>query len=140
MSSLPETGVYAIAVRVEQDLQIRVGALGQRDFARGTYLYVGSARRGLAARVRRHCAPEKVLRWHIDYLTSVASVCFVWAWSPQQATECGLAEVLRRRARVVPGFGASDCACEGHLFWDETGDGRLALDGLSPLSTWNVEQ
>jgi Uri superfamily endonuclease len=140
MSPLPEAGVYAIAVQVEKHLCIRVGALGHRDFARGTYLYVGSARRRLVARVRRHCAPEKVLRWHIDYLTSVASVCFVWAWAPEQATECGLAEVLTRHARVVPGFGASDCACEGHLFWDEAGDGRRALDGLAPLSTWSVEQ
>lgn len=140
MSPLPETGVYAIAVRVEKDLHIRVGALGHRDFAGGTYLYVGSARRGLVARVRRHCAPEKVLRWHIDYLTSVASVCFVWAWPLEEATECGLAAALSRQAQVVPGFGASDCACEGHLFWDKTGDGRRVLDGLAPLSTWDVEQ
>ena len=47
---------------------LQVGALGEVSLEPGWYLYVGSARRHLEARLRRHLRPEKRRRWHIDYL------------------------------------------------------------------------
>ncbi|MBN2358275.1 MAG: DUF123 domain-containing protein, partial [Deltaproteobacteria bacterium] len=67
---LPAGGSYLIALDVERDLVLTIGALGRRALPRGVYAYAGNARRGLRARVERHLRPAKVKRWHIDHLTS----------------------------------------------------------------------
>jgi Uri superfamily endonuclease len=99
---------------------VTVGRLGEVRLARGTYLYIGSAQRNLSARVGRHFAREKRIRLHIDHLTTHAgiSVTRAAAWPLGKEWECGLAEALVSAGmaeRVLPGFGASDCRCGGHL-------------------------
>jgi len=97
---------------------ITVGRLGRRFFRQGMYLYVGSARRNLAARLARHARKNKPLHWHIDYLSARADMLgVVLVYGPNQS-ECRLAEELAQLYQLaIPGFGSSDCRCPGHLFY-----------------------
>lgn len=86
----------------------------------GLYCYAGSAHGpgGLRARLARHLAKEKSVRWHVDQLTIRASSLHVWAWL--DGSECALAAHLEQQDAFSipePGFGSSDCAqCQSHLF------------------------
>lgn len=92
-----------------------MGALGEFDLAAGTYIYTGSARRNPAARVARHLAREKRLRWHVDWLLAhpAARVTEV-RWFT--GAECAVNRATPGEL-PVPGFGASDCraGCGAHL-------------------------
>nr|WP_321456366.1 GIY-YIG nuclease family protein [uncultured Cohaesibacter sp.] len=85
----------------------------------GLYCYAGSAHGpgGLRARLARHLAKEKSIRWHVDQLTIRASSLRVWAWL--NGTECDLASHLEDQDGFtipLPGFGSSDCTeCTSHL-------------------------
>jgi Uri superfamily endonuclease len=88
----------------------------------GCYVYVGSALGpgGLAKRVGRHAKGEKKRRWHIDYLTAVATLDEVWYTVDNAHRECQWADALKRvRGAAVPleGFGASDCCYRSHVFF-----------------------
>jgi Uri superfamily endonuclease len=120
LPSLP--GTYALLLRspVEQDLP--VGRLGRIKLLPGFYVYLGSAfgPGGLRARIARHLAVEKKLRWHIDYVRTVAQPAAVWHTLDPRRRECHWAKVLAAMNAVTvpfPGFGASDCTCCSHLFF-----------------------
>ncbi|GAB4252153.1 MAG: hypothetical protein Kow00109_27790 [Acidobacteriota bacterium] len=106
---------YQIWFRLPQELVIRVGALGEQRFPAGLYVYTGSARRGLQARIRRHLRGGAIRRWHIDYLlrSGAAEVVKV---TLSETPECALNQGTSGEI-VVPGFGASDClnGCGSHL-------------------------
>ncbi len=111
-------GIYVLVVEITRPAEIQVGKLGRIWFAPGTYAYVGSAMRGIKARVHRHLRKEKRLRWHIDYLLSHPGVAVagVYVWETTERRECEVARMLAVECEVVPGFGSSDCRCRGHLF------------------------
>jgi len=106
---------YQLSIDVPRDVRVAVGALGVCDFPRGRYVYTGSAKRALEARIRRHLSGIKRNHWHIDYLLAVPGVQ-VLDVRRSARTECGLNAATRGRI-VVPGFGASDCraGCGSHL-------------------------
>ncbi len=109
---------YALLLRLDAPINIQVGALGKRVFPAGWYVYTGSAKRGLRARVARHMRREKRLRWHIDYLTLVAQPAGAWCDENPADLECEWAARLIAASGAplpVAGFGASDCGCPGHL-------------------------
>lgn len=92
-----------------------MGRLGAFDFPAGCYIYTGSARRNIAARVRRHLAAEKRLHWHIDYLLAAEGVRILGtrlSARPECALNCATPGEV-----PAPGFGASDCrrGCGSHL-------------------------
>jgi len=64
-----DTGLYVILVDVVRAVRVR-WAGKETGLASGRYAYVGSARRGLRARVKRHLRREKPKKWHIDQLTT----------------------------------------------------------------------
>ena len=73
---------------------------------------------GLARRVGRHAMAEKKRRWHIDYLTAMATLDEVWYTTDKVHRECPWADALREiRGATVPleRFGSSDCRCRSHL-------------------------
>jgi Uri superfamily endonuclease len=111
--------LYVVAARVPAVETVPVGALGELRLQRGWYAYVGSARRGRAARVARHLRADKPLRWHADHLFSRHQASVAWFVDGEAGvTECGLAAMLAAAsgADLGPaGFGASDCGCRGHL-------------------------
>ena len=59
---------YQLWIALRRPLDIEVGRLGVCRFPAGVYVYTGSAKRNLEARIARHCRKDKTLRWHIDYL------------------------------------------------------------------------
>jgi Uri superfamily endonuclease len=121
----PALITYQLHIVVTRDGLLNVGRLGEFHFPAGRYVYTGSARRNLTARVRRHLlsnekasnekSARKALHWHIDYLLASAHAQVVEVVLSAD-TEC----VCNRRVEgsiVVAGFGASDCraGCGSHL-------------------------
>jgi Uri superfamily endonuclease len=113
-------GDYVLVLKIERELQLEVGRLGQVRFPPGWALYVGSARGpgGLRARLLRHTQPAELKRhhWHIDYLTAAALIHQIWWYSDEPSLECRWAELLYKIGQPVAGFGSSDCPCTTHLF------------------------
>jgi Uri superfamily endonuclease len=118
-------GAYVLYFDIELPLTLQVGSLGSSVFPAGRYAYVGSARRGIAARVLRHkrLAVEKAgkIHWHIDYLLINRQT----EWAGEEALESGIeCRISKRIASMsgvtvpVPGFGSSDCRsrCKSHLY------------------------
>ena len=113
-----DSGLYIAVFVLTGRLHLRIGALGSFTFRAGVYLYVGSAQRNLTARVERHGRRNKPLRWHIDYLSTKATMLGAVLVPGSRRQECRLAQqVAALLPRVVPGFGSSDCGCAGHLFY-----------------------
>ncbi|MCX8048973.1 MAG: GIY-YIG nuclease family protein [Methylohalobius sp.] len=106
---------YQLLIDLAAPQRIRIGKLGEFDFPAGRYIYTGSARRYLEARIARHLSATKKLHWHIDFLLTAATarVIDVLRFARE---EC---EVNQRTAGKIwiAGFGASDCraGCGGHL-------------------------
>lgn len=117
-------GTYALIVEVPEPTTVAVGALGSVEFDAGWYVYVGSALGpGGFGRVDRHrrvaSGDHEVRHWHVDYLLGEtrARIDAVAAVAGRDV-ECRLARELG--GHTVPGFGASDCNCDGHLDGFET--------------------
>lgn len=124
----PDRGAYCLLIHLEADREATIGRLGRFHFPRGYYFYVGSALRGLAARIARHRRRVKRLRWHIDYLLALpaAKVCAAIPYPCADGTreECRINQALQQWPGMtipVPGFGSSDCTrgCPAHLAYRE---------------------
>ncbi|MBI4757351.1 MAG: GIY-YIG nuclease family protein [Betaproteobacteria bacterium] len=107
---------YQLFIEVARGLEVlQVGRLGRFDFPAGLYVYTGSARRALEARIRRHVEGAARKHWHIDYLLAVPGVRVVRVLYHDQP-ECAV-NAATPGSVVVPRFGASDCraGCGSHL-------------------------
>ncbi|MFH1603753.1 MAG: GIY-YIG nuclease family protein [Pseudomonadota bacterium] len=106
---------YQLRIDVKRPVRVRVGRLGHFLFPAGRYVYTGSAKRNLEARIARHLRKQKALRWHIDWLLSAPGVGIA-AVKRSGKVECALNQEIVG-TDVVPGFGASDCrkGCGSHL-------------------------
>jgi Uri superfamily endonuclease len=106
---------YQLFIVVERPLRLRIGRLGMFALEAGRYVYTGSARRGIEARVARHLRRRKRRHWHIDYLLAAHGVRIVTVHR-SALTECA-ANQSADGTIPVPGFGASDCraGCGAHL-------------------------
>jgi len=112
-----DAGLYIAVFELPKATRITVGRLGRFEFPAGLWFYVGSAQRNLSARLDRHARHDKPLRWHIDYLSVRARMLGAIVIAAGKDRECRIAAALARRLeRPVPGFGACDCRCGGHLF------------------------
>ena len=110
-------GIYVAVFHLAAPRRITVGRLGRFAFPEGFYFYVGSAQRGLRARLARHGRHGKARRWHIDYLSGVATMLGAVVLDGPKSLECRVARALAAvYACPVARFGASDCRCPGHLF------------------------
>jgi Uri superfamily endonuclease len=69
--ALRHPGCYSLIIELQRKKTIRVGKLGEAVFPAGTYVYTGSAMKGLGTRLRRHCSRKKKIHWHIDYLLTL---------------------------------------------------------------------
>jgi Uri superfamily endonuclease len=97
---------YQLVIEVRSRVRCSVGRLGVVDFAAGTYVYSGSARRNFEARLARHARATKRPRWHIDTLLAAPGVRIVKIVRSGRA-ECRLNQSVKGTV-LVPGFGASD--------------------------------
>jgi len=56
-------GIYQLVIHVPQKKSIKIGRKGTFDFPRGYYVYTGSAKKGLKARISRHLKEAKRKFW-----------------------------------------------------------------------------
>lgn len=112
-------GTYILSIKLDKKKAIEVGALGEIDFERGIYKYIGSAfGPGGFKRIERHQqvsqGENENIRWHIDYLSSDPDSKIIEVDKfPDEKIECQLAQKLE--GKPVEKFGCSDCKCESHL-------------------------
>lgn len=107
--------LYAVFLTLSEDQIIEIGAKGPFSFTKGTYVYIGSAKKHIEKRVNRHYQIDKKKRWHIDYLRPYCTVTKIQTYD-HPAGECSLAALFAKEGEVwIKRFGASDCKCNGHL-------------------------
>ncbi|WP_071394468.1 GIY-YIG nuclease family protein [Bacillus tuaregi] len=113
--------LYAIHLNLVESKQITVGKLGTFTFQKGTYIYVGSAKRNITQRIERHVKINKKHHWHFDYLRPFGTITRIITYD-NSLRECELAENIRKEkmaAIPINGFGSSDCKCKSHLLFIE---------------------
>jgi len=110
-------GIYVLIIAIDDDISVDTGALGNLNFKKGLYAYVGSAQKNLEERVKRHLRTEKTKFWHIDYLLDNprAKVLKVFCKRAGRPEECKIAKQLGKNGSPIRGFGSSDCKCQAHL-------------------------
>lgn len=113
-----DRGSYLLILKLNRKGNLEFGRRKNRQtFPAGYYVYVGSAMKDLTPRMERHRRLRKNKFWHIDYLREETEFIAALPVRSSEDLECQLAERLRAFADwVIPGFGASNCACPGHLF------------------------
>ncbi|MBI5585327.1 MAG: DNA/RNA nuclease SfsA, partial [Deltaproteobacteria bacterium] len=113
-----DRGSYLLILRLKRAQTLEYGRRENRQtFPVGYYVYVGSAMKNLTQRLERHRRLRKNKFWHIDYLREVAEFRAALPIRASANLECAVAARMRTVADwAIPGFGASDCGCPGHLF------------------------
>lgn len=106
---------YQLLIQVAAPLEIAVGRLGLCRFPAGRYVYTGSAKRNMEARLARHLSPHKLLHWHIDYLLTAPGVMVAGTRRFDEG-ECAINQAMPGE-ELIPGFGSTDCrqGCGSHL-------------------------
>lgn len=112
---------YCLIIKLNNDETITIGKIGEIDFKKGYYVYIGSALNSLEGRIKRHLRDEKKLFWHIDYLlaspnSEVEEVIFERS---NAKWECEIAREIALSGLSINYFGCSDCKCDSHLFYFE---------------------
>jgi sugar fermentation stimulation protein A len=124
---LHDRGSYLLILRLASETRLKVGGLGEIDFNRGYYVYVGSAMKNLTRRIERHRRLRKNFHWHIDYLRDSSEFLAALPVRSEDDLECEMAAGMGDVADwTVPGFGSSDCSCPSHLFGFEAHPLNLA--------------
>lgn len=131
-----DKGVYCLVLR-NSNCTVEVGALGPLPFARGWYVYTGSAQGpGGLARVSRHIRVKREgvrsPRWHIDYLLMHPAFYLISvACAPTQdhTDECRISALLT--GAPIPAFGCSDCSCRSHLGYFRTNPEKAIKSAFS---------
>lgn len=143
-------GCYCLIINLDKTCNIEIGKLGEVNFNKGCYAYVGSAMNSLQARIERHINDEKKLHWHIDYFlkNKNSKITDVIYNVSDEKIECNLSGELSTKSKGITGFGCSDCKCESHLYyfknrkdaieWVENAYDSIAMDyELSELTASN---
>ena len=109
--------IYILGIKLNRDIKISIGRLGNISFNKGVYLYIGSAKNRLSARLKRHLSPDKRLFWHIDYLLCSDFASVKGIWIDGSKNECSIVRLIYQNleGHIIKGFGSSDCRCPGHL-------------------------
>ena len=81
----------------------------------GNYIYTGSAKKNIDARIERHKSRDKKMHWHIDFLLNNKNAKIVEVQKFDEE-ECALNQKASGEI-VIAGFGSSDCKnkCKSHL-------------------------
>jgi Uri superfamily endonuclease len=110
-------GCYILILNLKNDSKLKIGKLGEINFSKGNYIYVGSALNGLDARIQRHLKKEKKNHWHIDYLLKKADIIDIFYKQNNVKEECEIARKIENSLEKINRFGCSDCDCKSHLFY-----------------------
>jgi len=129
-----EPGVYVLCMRARESQEIIPGKRKVIHVdAREIYVYIGSALKGLRARVGRHLAHQgKKMHWHVDYLLQVLDIFEIFYAMTDERKECELSMQINQQCTfftAVEGIGNSDChSCPSHLYRHVKTDAPGALD------------
>lgn len=112
-------GTYCLIINKKKNSIIKIGAIGEIDFEKGYYIYIGSAMNSLIPRIKRHLSENKKIHWHIDYLlkdknTEIDEVIFNLS---NKKIECELVNSISKEGIEIDNFGCSDCECKSHLIY-----------------------
>ena len=110
-------GSYILLIKLKKSITIKIGKLGELDFKKGFYVYIGSALNGLESRINRHLRHNKNIHWHIDYLLDFTEITNVFYNENSNKEECKISSEFEKRLHFIIGFGSSDCKCKSHLFY-----------------------
>jgi len=134
-------GTYVLVTYLKKNSEIKIGKLGNIDFPKGYYCYVGSAfgkTVNLKNRIGRYkkLLEEKKgnLKWHIDYFLVNPNTSFIKTFIlNNKKIECEISQKLEDKAKeTVRGFGSSDCNCKGHFHYFKTKQNfEKILEGLT---------
>jgi Uri superfamily endonuclease len=137
-----QKGAYFLYLRLKRPLKIDAGRLKNISLPAGDYVYVGSARKGIAQRLARYKRLAETkngkLHWHIDYLLVHPQTQITGEAPFSGKSECILSKRLASKKGVsapAPGFGSSDCrsGCKAHLYHldNSQGGGNGQSDGAA---------
>jgi sugar fermentation stimulation protein A len=112
-------GTYLLVLNNQSQFQRMIGALGERKFQPGYYVYIGSALRNLEQRLKRHNSKRKKIHWHIDsIIPEPMQIVKTHVIRRELRLESKLAEKLSKIGDgEVQGFGASDDQLDSHLIY-----------------------
>lgn len=127
---------YCLLIKKAEAGRIRIGRLGVFEFPPGYYVYTGSGKKGMRARINRHLSRNKKLRWHVDYLLEESRIEKVFL---SEKRECELNQEvfsLPGATLIAKKFGSSDCSCSSHLAYFLEGPANInpCLLGLKTLT------
>ena len=112
-----DRGSYILVIKLQRDVRLEIGRLGEMKYKKGFYCYVGSAKANLGKRLERHRRLRKKMFWHIDHLREAAEFHAAIPIRASEDLECEIAGAIEKIADwTVPAFGSSDCTCPSHLF------------------------
>lgn len=106
---------YCLLIKKVNSGKMRIGRLGVFDFPAGYYVYTGSAKHGIKARVNRHLSEEKKLHWHIDYLLREGVIEDIFLYGKKECELNRAVFSLPGATLAVKKFGSTDCSCKSHL-------------------------
>lgn len=117
-----QKGTYILILYLSRVRKIQIGKLGNFNFKKGYYGYVGSAfgPGGLTARLKHHLKITDNPHWHIDYLRKEVVLRAIWISEYENRLEhlwAGMLLGMEGAFILVPGFGSSDCKCEAHVVY-----------------------
>ncbi|MCD6502712.1 MAG: DUF123 domain-containing protein [Thermoplasmata archaeon] len=133
-----ERGTYILILRVTKSRRVNVGSLGYVTLTPGYYFYVGSGKRGVNHRIRRHFARKKKPHWHIDYVTTASDVYPIGYLYVPLFVEEDLARCLSRNLSFLKGFGCSDSRAPSHMFYSD--DLKRGLSAIKEALTTVVRK
>ena len=112
-------GAYLLLLENPKNITLPIGKLGPVHFAKGFYVYVGSALNSLDTRVKRHRERKKKNFWHIDYISSrVMTLKKVYLIRRTDKIESHLCrEIEKISDGSIKNFGASDTKDSSHLVY-----------------------
>jgi sugar fermentation stimulation protein A len=114
-----DKGSYILVFYNEKPFKRIIGSLGEREFKKGYYVYVGSAVQGLEKRIKRHLRQTKKIHWHLDYISpQYMKIEKIYPIRRPDRIEGELARGMMDKCdEFVPGFGASDSEIASHFFY-----------------------
>jgi sugar fermentation stimulation protein A len=123
LENLFNNGSYSIVFSLRQKIEIFLPKFGIQKFDKGLYVYSGSGKKNLLARIERHLRKKKKFKWHIDYFSSRKEVEPVEIFLFKDKTECEINLFFKEIGGVIliPDFGSTDCKnkCGSHFLFLE---------------------
>ena len=106
---------YQLTIHLKNKVTLTIGKLGTFEFPAGHYIYTGSAKKNIDARIKRHLGQKKALKWHIDYLLGSQQAAIIKVERFNQP-EC-VVNQNTKGAILINRLGATDCKnnCGSHL-------------------------